>query len=240
MPELWKGKDGRLLISRDYPLPVSHRHFSHLLAIHPLGLVAWENGPADQEVIKASLADLEEKGSDWWTGYSFSWLANLAARAREGESAEKALEIFSSAFCLRNSFHCNGDQSGRGYSKFTYRPFTLEGNFAAAAGIQEMLIQSYSGEVLLLPAVPPGWDDLEFHNLRAEGAFLFSLKRELGENTEVRVLAEKGGTLKLVNPFTSPFQVEGIPGNRIEDRQGILVFENLEPGQKIRLWLLRK
>ena len=44
------------------------------------------------------------------------------------------LEIFSRAFCLRNGFHCNGDQSGKGYSRFTYRPFTLEGDRLVISG----------------------------------------------------------------------------------------------------------
>jgi alpha-L-fucosidase 2 len=236
MPELWLDKTtGKLLISKDYPLPASHRHFSHLMAIHPLGLVAWENGPENQAVIRASLRELEEKGTDWWTGYSFSWLGNLAARARDGEAAEKALELFSTAFCLRNSFHVNGDQTGKGYSKFTYRPFTLEGNFAAAAGIQEMLIQSYSGTVRLLPAIPEGWTDLEFHNLRAEGAFLVSLRREAGQNTMVEVVAEKGGTLRLENPFGGEFRAEGAEVIPAVDEPGILVIQGLQPGQEITL-----
>ena len=151
LPELSLGADGKLLIARDYPLNASHRHFSHLMAIHPLGLIDWSQGESAQRTIRASLDQLEEIGTDWWTGYSFSWLASLAARARDGERAEKALEIFSTAFALRNGFHVNGDQSGQGYSKFTYRPFTLEGNFAAAAGVQEMLLQSHSGEVVLFP-----------------------------------------------------------------------------------------
>ena len=238
MPELWKDEaTGKLFVTRDYPLPGSHRHLSHLMAIHPLGLVAWENGTADQRVIRASMEDLKEKGTDWWTGYSFSWLGNMAARARDGEAAEKALELFSTAFCLRNSFHANGDQTGKGYSKFTYRPFTLEGNFAAAAGIQEMLIQSYSGTVRLLPAIPAGWADLSFHDLRAEGAFLFSLRREAGSNVQVEILAEKGGTLRLENPFRGNCSFEGVSENQVTVNKGILVIENLEPGQRM---ILRK
>ena len=118
MPDLViDSKSKKMLVTKDYPLKDSHRHFSHLMAIHPLGMIRWENGPHDQAIIKASLNDLEQKGSSQWCGYSFSWLANLAARARDGEKAEKALEIFSTAFCLRSSFHCNGDQSGKGFSK---------------------------------------------------------------------------------------------------------------------------
>jgi alpha-L-fucosidase 2 len=141
------------------PLPSLHRHFSHLMAIHRCS-IRWENGPADQAIIKASLADLEAKGTAAWCGYSFSWLANLAARARDGEKAERALQIFSEAFCLRNGFHCNGDQSGKGYSNFRYRPFTLEGNFAAAAGLQEMLLQSFWQDHPRLPAIPTSWKDV--------------------------------------------------------------------------------
>jgi len=155
MPEFEYGEDGRLLVAKNYPLPASHRHFSHLMAIHPLGLIDWSGGEPARRTIRASLAELRAKGSDWWCGYSFSWLGNLAARARDAAAAEKALEIFSTAFTLRNSFHCNGDQSGKGYSKFTYRPFTLEGNFAAASGVQEMLLQSHTGSSK--SSRRPGW-----------------------------------------------------------------------------------
>ena len=33
--------DGRLLVAKDIPLRESHRHHSHLMAIHPLGIVRW-------------------------------------------------------------------------------------------------------------------------------------------------------------------------------------------------------
>jgi len=200
LPAFSLAADGALLIAPGYPLPASHRHFSHLLAIHPLGLIDWEQGEDARRTIRASLDELRRKGTDYWCGYSYSWLGNLAARARDGATAERALEIFASAFCLRNSFHVNGDQSNKGYSKFTYRPFTLEGNFAMPAALQEMLMQSHSGKIILFPAVPETWKDAEFHTLRADGAFLISAVRRGGKVTQVKVESEKGGRMLLVSP----------------------------------------
>ncbi len=236
MPEIAIEPDSKkILVAKDYPLKASHRHFSHLMAIHPLGLIRWENGPKDHVVIKASLADLDEKGTSQWTGYSFSWLANLAARARDGEKAEKALEIFSTAFCLRSSFHCNGDQSGRGYSNFRYRPFTLEGNFAAAAGLQEMLLQSYSGTIRVFPAVPENWQDVSFTKLRAEGAFLVSAERRNGKIQRVAIVAEKGGLCRLENPFPdSIVHSEGIAKKAIQQNENEIHLK-MSPGQRVVL-----
>ena len=236
MPELAVDpKSNRLLVAKDYPLPFSHRHFSHMMAIHPLGSIRWENGPRDQAIIKASLAELDAKGTKAWCGYSFSWLASLAARARDGEKAERALEVFSTAFCLRNSFHCNGDQSGKGYSGFRYRPFTLEGNFAAAAGLQEMLLQSYSGTIRVFPAVPAGWKEASFKTLRAEGAYLISAERKAGRTQSVEILAEKGGAVCLENPFgDAAYAVSGVAAENVRTDAVDLIIETSR-GQRISL-----
>jgi alpha-L-fucosidase 2 len=236
MPELALDPHShKLLAAQDYPLPFSHRHFSHLMAIHPLGLIRWENGPADQAIIQASLADLEAKGTSAWCGYSFSWLANLAARARDGDRAEHALQVFSEAFCLRNGFHCNGDQSGRGYSSFRYRPFTLEGNFAAAAGLQEMLLQSYSGTIRIFPAVPAGWRDVSFQRLRAEGAFLISAERRGGVTRRVEIRAEKGGLARIENPFAGTCDEVYTLGTHDACVEGNDLILRTSPGQRVLL-----
>jgi alpha-L-fucosidase 2 len=203
------------------------------MAIHPLGLIRWENGPADQAIIKASLAELDAKGTSAWCGYSFSWLANLAARARDGEKAERVLEIFTRAFCLRNGFHCNGDQSGKGYSNFRYRPFTLEGNFAAAAGLQEMLLQSYSGTIRVFPAIPASWKDVSFKTLRAEGTFLVSAERKDSVTQRVEIIAEKGGWLRIENPFAgASCAVTGVEAGSVKaDEKDFIVVT--VPGQRL-------
>ena len=190
-----------LMFAPGHKYEVSHRHFSHLMAIHPLGIIDYSNGEVDQEIVNNTINNLLEKGSDWYVGYSFSWLANLQARAFDGEAAAKTLRIFAENFCLPNSFHVNGEQHNKGYSKFKYRPFTLEGNFAFAAAIQEILIQSHTGVVQIFPAIPKSWETLSFDQLRTEGAFLISANKEDGKVKSVKVISEKGGILKLKNPF---------------------------------------
>ena len=193
--------DSGLLITENYPLKESHRHFSHLMAIHPLGLLKWDKSELDRKIISNSLKELERLGSSWWCGYSYSWLGGLYARAKNGEKAYESLKTFSECFCLPNSFHANGDQSGTGKSNFTYRPFTLEGNFAFASSLQEMLIQSNSGIIELFPAVPPEWKDISFKKLRAEGAFLVDAVFSDGLLNKVVIYSEKGGKVKIKNSF---------------------------------------
>ena len=192
---------GGMAFAPSHPYVESHRHFSHLVGWHPLGVIDWSNGVKDQEIIKSTLTNLEKRGPDWWCGYSWSWLGNLYARAFMGDKAAESLRIFSENFCLPNSFHVNGEQHDKGYSKMKYRPFTLEGNFAFAAGVQEMLIQSHTGIIRIFPAIPAAWRDLSFSTLRAAGAFLVSAVQKDGKVKSVEIISEKGGPCKLKNPF---------------------------------------
>ena len=206
MPPLAMDDHGALLVAKGHPLEASHRHFSHLMAFHPFGLIDVSQGESARKTIDATMADLDRLGTDYWCGYSFAWLASLAARARDGEKAEQALETFAKAFVLRNSFHCNGDQTGDGYSKFTYRPFTLEGNFAAAAGLQEMLLQSHTGVIDIFPAVPESWRDISFTRLRAQGGYLVSASKTSGLMEKLEITATQDGACQLRVPGKKEIQ----------------------------------
>jgi alpha-L-fucosidase 2 len=190
-----------LTFAKDFPYDASHRHFSHLVAFHPLGLVDVSKGEKDKQIIQNTINTLDKYGSSQYCGYSFSWLGNVKARNFDGIGAAKALRIFAEHFCLKNSFHANGDQSKLGYSTFTYRPFTLEGNFAFAAGLQEMLLQSHAGFIHLFPAIPPSWKTVSFHKMRTEGAFLVSANLSGGKVEKVQIEATVSGVLKIKNPF---------------------------------------
>ena len=160
------------------------------------------------------------------------------ARAFDGDKAAETLRIFSENFCLPNSFHVNGEQYNKGYSKMKYRPFTLEGNFAFASGIQEMLIQSHTGILRIFPAIPSEWKDISFTTLRAQGAFLVSAKQMSGKVEKVEISSEKGGICKLKNPFgTSIYRVKSNWNSVVKTNGEILTIEFPEKG---KVELLRK
>ena len=183
------------------PLPSSHRHLSNIIGLHPFNLITCEGTAQDVQRIQASLAQWDKLGTSAWCGYSFSWMSCLRARVGDAEAALRYLDIFCKAFVLRNGFHANGDQTQSGLSNFTYRPFTLEGNFLAAQAVQEMLLQSWSptpGQrdteiIRVFPATPARWHDVAFTDLRAEGGHKVSARRENNATTWLRIVAGKDG-----------------------------------------------
>lgn len=189
-----------LTVAPNENLHASHRHHSPYMAIYPTGLLDIDKR-SDSLVIENSLKHIEAKGTGLWCGYSFSWMACIYARARKPEKAVQQLKIFASNFCSVNSFHLNGDQKGGEHSTFTYRPFTLEGNFAFAQGVHELLLQTRNGVIEVFPAVPVAWKDVSFSTLRAERAFLVSARKVGGITDEVTVTAGQQGTLRLKIPF---------------------------------------
>ncbi|MBZ4188674.1 glycoside hydrolase family 95 protein [Niabella sp. 3A5MI-3] len=205
----------------------SHRHFSPYMAIYPLALLDI-NKPEDKAIIEKSFRHLQEKGTRAWCGYSFSWMASLYARAYQADSALRQLQIFASNFCSPNSFHLNGDQKGGQYSGFTYRPFTLEGNFAFAQGVQELLLQSRNGYIQIFPSIPSDWEDIRFTNLRAEGAFLVSGEMKAGKISRIRILAEKGGRATFKLPATC--RIHSQQNMQVKSSGSGLIELNSKPG----------
>ncbi len=201
--------DGTLLLDETTPLPGSHRHLSNLIAIHPFNTITTDGGERERQMITASLADWSSQGTGGWCGYSFSWMACLRARVGDAETALRNLYIYTRAFILRNGFHANGDQTKSGFSGFTYRPFTLEGNFLAMEAVHEMLLQSWSGElgngewgaIRIFPATPWRWHDASFTDLRAEGGHRVSAKRENNATTWFRVVAGRDGLIRIRDNF---------------------------------------
>jgi alpha-L-fucosidase 2 len=136
-------------------------------------------------------------------------MSALRARVGQPEEALRLLEIYAKAFILRNGFHANGDQTKSGYSDYTYRPFTLEGNFLAMHAVHEMLLQSWSAtpgmrdtEVIrLFPATSARWPAASFDDLRAEGGHLVSARRAGGATTWFRIKAGRQGVLRVQDNF---------------------------------------
>lgn len=201
--------DGTLMLDANYELSTSHRHLSNIIGIYPFNLINTESGKRDQQIIEPTLKSWDKLGTRAWVGYSFSWMSCLRARVGDAEAAVKNLDIFVKAFVLRNGFHANGDQTKSGYSGFTYRPFTLEGNFLASQAVHEMLLQSWSatpgephtGVIRIFPAVPQKWADVSFSNLRAEGGYMVSAIRKNSNTITFSITAGKSGKLHIKDNF---------------------------------------
>lgn len=73
-------------------------------------------------------------------------------------------------------------------------------NFALPVVINECLMQSYSGQIVLFP----NWDrskDASFVSLRARGAFLVDAVLKDGKVREVSITSERGGNCSVRNPW---------------------------------------
>lgn len=236
----WRGLRGKLsgldvdptthalTIAHDIPYIQSHRHFSHALAIYPLGTLSIEDGADARATIAATLDQLDHAGTRAWVGYSFAWMAAMAARTGEAELAYRYLRDYERGFVLRNGFHANGDQSRTGMSGFTYRPFTLEGNFLAMQAVQEMLLQSWRGVLRIFPAVSNAWRNAEFRDLRAEGGYKVSAKRAGGHTVSVRIEATVDGVVRVRDNF-----VPALEWNRAVTRKGDLIEADLKKGEAL-------
>lgn len=191
----------RILLRPGLPLGRSHRHQSHLIGIHPLGVISVENSEAERKMIQASLDHLVLIGAGAWSGWTFPWVSMIAGRAGRGAMAHRCLQTYLDTYVLPNTFHANLDYRHSGVSIGGEPIVTLEAGFAAAAAILELLLQSHGGIIRLFPTIPPTWSHARFRSLRAQGAFLVSATLAQYQVRHVEIVSEAGVTCRMRNPF---------------------------------------
>ena len=231
LPEFSINETG-LMVAPSENLDASHRHLSNYMAIFPLELVSMGDDQ-QKEIIRQSIKHIEKLGTKAWVGYSFSWMACVYAKAREAEKAADMLRKFATNFTSANSFHLNGDQKGGQYSSYTYRPFTLEGNFAFARGLQEMMLQSHEGYIDVFPAVPDDWKNIGFDQFRTKEGVLVSAQKSEGNIKSVTIKADVDVNIKMKFQ-KSMYDINGIKTNNIQS-EGDTILLKLEKGDVVHL-----
>ena len=161
-----------------------HRHMSHMMCLYPFNQLT-----AGTDLFNAAINSMKLRG-DASTGWSMGWKINLWARALDGDHSHDILEL-----ALR---HHSVSGGGVYYNLYdSHAPFQIDGNFGACAGIAEMLFQSHTDVLDILPALPSVWKKGAIKGLKAVGNFTVDIEWENSLAQKVTITSHKGAPLRV-------------------------------------------
>lgn len=200
-----------------------HRHVSHLFTVFP----GHEISPIETPELAAAAKKTLELRGDAGTGWSLAWKINFWARLLDGNHAYKMIHYL---LRLTGSSKTNYSNGGGSYANLfdAHPPFQIDGNFGALSGMCEMLVQSQSGEISLLPAIPDCWAEGHISGLKARGNFQLTMNWKNKQIVTASVLSVTGGLCKLRT--ATPLKITGVQAKSVKTANGYLTSFNTKKG----------
>ncbi|AIQ57852.1 glycoside hydrolase family 95 protein [Paenibacillus borealis] len=176
-----------------------HRHISHLFALYPGDAFTVEHTPELAEAARTTLERRLASGGGH-TGWSRAWIINFWARLKDADQAYANVRALLEHSTLPNLLD-------------NHPPFQIDGNFGGAAGIAEMLLQSHTGVIQLLPTLPPGWSEGSVSGLRARGGYILDFTWADGRVTEAMISCTVSGPCRIEGPGLDSVSFTGEAGS---------------------------